>query len=197
MKFTIVRHGETLANQKMLLSGQHETPLSENGIKQAKAVAERLKHEKFNAAYSSDLSRAVNTKNAILEFHPETPRQQHAKLRERSFGLYEGKEVALHFAKLKESGELLWEFTPPEGENLINVQGRAAHFLESIQHHSDDAHILIVGHFSINKALLQLILGWPWERWEGLVQGNTCVNVVEIKNGEAIAHLLNCTKHLT
>jgi broad specificity phosphatase PhoE len=38
MKFTIVRHGETLANQKMLLSGQHETPLSENGIKQAKAV---------------------------------------------------------------------------------------------------------------------------------------------------------------
>lgn len=195
MKFTIVRHGETLANQKMLLSGQHETPLSDNGHKQAQAVAERLKHEKFSAAYSSDLSRAVNTKNAILQFHPEIPRKQNGQLRERSFGIFEGKEVALHFTNLKESGQEVWEFLPPEGETLIHVKARAKNFLDSLEH-DDDAHILIVGHFSINKALLHQILGWPWEQWEELVQGNTCVNIVETKNGEAIAHLLNCTKHL-
>jgi broad specificity phosphatase PhoE len=195
MKFTIVRHGETLANQKMLLSGQHETPLSENGLLQAQAVAERLKDEKFTAAYSSDLSRAVNTKNAILQFHPEILKQQHGHLRERSFGIFEGKEVALHFTKLKESGQEVWEFLPPEGESLIHVKARAKSFLESLRH-PDDSHILIVGHFTINKVLLHEILGWPWQQWEDLVQGNTCVNVVEIKNGEAIAHLLNCTKHL-
>lgn len=196
MKFTIVRHGETLANQKMLLSGQHETPLSENGLKQAEAVAARLQHEVFTAAYSSDLSRAVKTKEAILQYHPQVARQQSPDLRERSFGTFEGKEVALHFAELKESGLPVWEFTPPHGENLKDVSVRAKRFIDSLNH-TEDAHILIVGHFSINKALLHQLMGWPWEQWEQVIQGNTCVNIIEVRNGEATAHLLNCTKHLS
>jgi broad specificity phosphatase PhoE len=62
---------------------------------------------------------------------------------------------------------------------------------------NDDDHILIVGHFSLNKALIFQLLGWPLNRWEEVSQDNTCVNSIE-KNGEQLVHYsLNCTRHLT
>ncbi len=195
MKFTIVRHGETIANQHVLLSGHKDTPLTARGMEQAKKVATRLRTESFTAAYSSDLSRAYQTKEAILEYHRDVPKQRTALLRERSFGDFEEKPVSLHFSTLKDSGLPLWQFTPPNGENLVAVQQRAAHFLDSLSH-NNDAHILIVGHFSINKTLIHTLMGWDWDRWETLIQGNTCVNIIETNASAPLAHLLNCTKHL-
>lgn len=195
MKFTIVRHGETVANQHVLLSGHKDTPLTERGIDQARKVAERLRGEKFTAAYSSDLSRAYLTKEAILGFHPTVPRQRTALLRERSFGEFEEQPVNMHFSRLKDSGLPLWQFAPPKGETLVDVKQRATNFLESLAH-GEDAHILIVGHFTINKTLINALMGWDWDRWETLIQGNTCVNILERTGGIGTVQLLNCTKHL-
>jgi phosphoserine phosphatase len=195
MKFTIIRHGETVANTKLLLSGHRDTPLTENGLKQAHRVAERLKAERFTAAYSSDLSRAINTRDTILQHHNYLKGESLPLLRERSFGEFEEQAIATHFSALKNSGLPLWEFTPPQGESLIQVQQRATQFISSLTKDSN-SHLLIVGHFSINKAIINCLLGLELQRWEELMQGNTCVNIIEIKDGAPIAHLLNCTKHL-
>jgi probable phosphoglycerate mutase len=74
MKLYLVRHGESLANKE----GFHhtpETPLSEDGIKQAKTVAERLKNIEIDFIYSSPQKRARQTaeiiskqKNLPIEF---------------------------------------------------------------------------------------------------------------------------------
>lgn len=55
----IVRHGETEANRQRIIQGQLDTKLNEAGIEQAKMTASALEKVPFEAAYTSDLSRAV------------------------------------------------------------------------------------------------------------------------------------------
>ena len=58
MKLILVRHGETNENKNKIVQGFLNTTLSKIGIQQAKKVANRLKDEKIDFAYSSDLDRA-------------------------------------------------------------------------------------------------------------------------------------------
>ena len=60
-QFVVARHGETLWNRRGLQQGQADSPLSEPGIRQAEAIAEALADRAFDALYSSDLGRAVQT----------------------------------------------------------------------------------------------------------------------------------------
>ena len=47
-------------NRSKIIQGQLDTPLNSMGIEQAKMTSEALREVKFDAAYSSDLSRALN-----------------------------------------------------------------------------------------------------------------------------------------
>lgn len=59
-----IRHGESEGNKKNI--HQHaETPLSDKGIKQAEALAERLKNVHFDLIYSSTSNRAFQTAEII------------------------------------------------------------------------------------------------------------------------------------
>ena len=61
MRLILVRHGETNENKNKVVQGFLNTTLSKIGIQQAKKVANRLKDEKIDFAYSSDLDRAKQT----------------------------------------------------------------------------------------------------------------------------------------
>ena len=63
----IVRHGQTQWNLKLIRQGHLDSPLTEKGIAQAKALGERLAREAFTALYSSDLGRAVQTAQMVAE----------------------------------------------------------------------------------------------------------------------------------
>jgi len=56
-RLIFVRHGETEENKAKIVQGQKHGKLSEEGLEQAKKVAERLKDEKIDFIYSSDLDR--------------------------------------------------------------------------------------------------------------------------------------------
>jgi len=58
----LIRHGETdWNNKRRLQGGLSDTPLNENGLRQTRNLALRLKDEKLSAIYSSPLSRAKVT----------------------------------------------------------------------------------------------------------------------------------------
>jgi len=65
MSFTthvvIIRHGQSQGNAEGRFGGHTDTPLSPRGRRQATATARALASEKFNAIYSSDLPRAIET----------------------------------------------------------------------------------------------------------------------------------------
>lgn len=63
--FYIVRHGTTVANEKGIIQGQIDTPLSKKGKNEIKQLAQKLQHIRFDAIYSSDLGRAFITEFII------------------------------------------------------------------------------------------------------------------------------------
>lgn len=88
--FYIVRHGETEFNTKQILSGHSDSPLTQNGINQAKEAANRLKDIHFDDVFSSDLLRARRTAE-IITLEKKLAVKVTQVLRERNFGDYEGK----------------------------------------------------------------------------------------------------------
>ena len=69
MKIFTVRHGQTNWNIERRLQGHTDTPLNAEGLAQAEKVAKRLSSEKVDAIYTSDLSRAFKTAEAINQHH--------------------------------------------------------------------------------------------------------------------------------
>jgi probable phosphoglycerate mutase len=85
----LIRHGETAWNAEHRIQGQLDIPLSPLGVLQSARLAECLANEPIDAVYSSGQSRAWLTAAPLaarlgLELIAEP------RLRERSFGIFEG-----------------------------------------------------------------------------------------------------------
>ena len=85
----LIRHGETAWNAERRLQGHLDIPLNGEGMRQAASLARALVDERFDAIFSSDLSRANLTAQAVADLHG-MPVHQDPALRERCFGAFEG-----------------------------------------------------------------------------------------------------------
>jgi 2,3-bisphosphoglycerate-dependent phosphoglycerate mutase len=88
-----VRHGETAWNVEARLQGQLDVALNENGLAQARRLAEALADDAPDAIVSSDLSRARDTALAVAErcgLRVDTD----PGLRERHFGIFQSHSYA-------------------------------------------------------------------------------------------------------
>lgn len=61
MEIYLLRHGTSIANERQLVCGASDYPLSINGLKQAKNICAHLADVSFSRIYTSPLSRARNT----------------------------------------------------------------------------------------------------------------------------------------
>ncbi|XP_053909911.1 LOW QUALITY PROTEIN: fructose-2,6-bisphosphatase TIGAR [Cuculus canorus] len=131
---TVVRHGETRYNKDKILQGQGvDEPLSATGFRQADAAGSFLSNVKFTHVFSSDLLRAKQTAAAILgknKFCKDLEIKYDARLRERKYGVAEGRPLTDLKAMAKAAGEQCPSFTPSGGETLDEVKERARDFFE-------------------------------------------------------------------
>lgn len=89
----VVRHGQTYYNIYNKLQGWSNSPLTDQGIKDAQAAGKRLATIKFVAAYCSDTTRAQQTVQTILNLNQVgSVKQAQATpfFREEFYGYYEG-----------------------------------------------------------------------------------------------------------
>lgn len=163
--WVFLRHGESEANKARQFSGHQDVALTELGRHQANTAGTALRaildHQRLWCAYSSDLQRARHTAQLALNAASITvPLNEHAALRERCLGAWEGQ--AIDAIRNSEEGKKLisWEGHAPGGESLADVAKRAVELLSGI--HAEGP-VLIVGHGGLIRALLGLLDGTPLE----------------------------------
>jgi len=153
MHVYFVRHGESTANVENILSTQDPLlhPLTERGRTQAREVGARLAGVRLDAAYSSDLLRAVQTTELILDGR-ELPVQVTPQLREHNVGELEGRSDEAAWKELSTWYEawMRGDLTagPARGENYTDLNRRFLDFTRGLadRHAEPDAGILVVAH---------------------------------------------------
>ncbi|WP_338846736.1 histidine phosphatase family protein [Massilia sp. W12] len=89
----LIRHGETAWNAERRLQGHIDIPLNQAGEQQAQLLGQALQHEKIDAIIASDLLRARQTAQALLQSRSDAGQLSlriDPDLRERCFGGFEG-----------------------------------------------------------------------------------------------------------
>ena len=146
----LVRHGETYDNAGHIMQGQTPGQLNENGMAQARLLAEKMAGTAIDAFVSSDLKRSYDTCVIIAEPHGKevvtTP-----LLRERDWGDFTGKYIP----DLKDKP---W---PPNVESMAMLRQRAGDFLAFIRDHYPNQTVLAVGHGIINKVIQAVFYDKP------------------------------------
>ena len=158
-----IRHGETAWNVDTRLQGHTDIGLNERGQWQARRVALALAEEPIDAIYSSDLSRAHATAEAIAQRNNQLTHKAvptHAGLRERGFGTFEGQTYAQIATNFPEESER-WRsrdphFAPPGGESLLQLRERIANTVAELAGRHIRQQIVIVAHGGVMDALYRL-----------------------------------------
>lgn len=146
---TFIRHGQTDWNAQGIIQGTSNVPLNNKGIEQAKQKAPLLKHELFDHAYSSPLSRAKKTMDILLqENNVSLDIITDDRLKERTFGTVEGHHVNL-FRNLVSQG-----ITATGYEKNEILEARVFDFMVDIKDKHRTQNIIITAHSHVLKAAL-------------------------------------------
>lgn len=100
-----VRHGETYFNSYGRMQGWSNTPLTDHGKEDVRRCGRGLADTKFNAVYTSDLSRTQETATIILEENGQLETMnmiQMPEFREVFFGSMEGMYGSEAYDKVRE-----------------------------------------------------------------------------------------------
>lgn len=197
MKLILVRHGETFANLNNISQGHLDSKLTQKGINQTKKVAQRLKNEKIDIAYSSDLSRLLDTCTEILKFHPKTKLIISQELREQNKGIWEGKDRKDRDEAMKKEGFTWYNWKPENGESLMEMGENVILFLKKEILKNKNKTVLIVSRGGPISILLAYLHKDNLKNYRDyLPRINTAVTEIEFKNNKSTFHTLNCTNHL-
>lgn len=167
------RHGETEANREKRYSGRRDTPLTDKGRGQARAVGEILKRKVGMrpqlAFVSSPLRRARTTMEIIRESLglPPGGYTTDKRIEEIDLGLWDqrtdAEARALDPALFDARGADKWHVHVPGGENYAEVAARAADWAQSLA-----ADTFAVSHGALTRILRGLLLGLNWQAMSSL-----------------------------
>jgi broad specificity phosphatase PhoE len=154
-RVVLLRHGETTWNELGIVQGQlDDARLSSVGRSQAAAVAETLRGHSFQWIVTSDLTRARETA-AIVDDALGLEIAVAPALRERSYGVYEGRplsELPSSASGVRDGRVVDSSARPDYGESLDDLYARCATFIESLRAAGRDR-LLLVTHGGTIRAL--------------------------------------------
>lgn len=160
----LVRHGETDWNRDGRWQGHSDTHLNDVGREQASRLASEL--DGVDVVYSSDLARARETAE-ILAARLELPVHVDPRLRERSFGSWEGRtgpEIEATFA----GAHARWLAGEGPGaddaEPFADFAARVQAFLAEVVERHPDETVLVVSHGGSIRVIHALAQGLDYVR---------------------------------
>lgn len=209
VKIILMRHAQTYLNKYERMQGWSNAPLTQDGIKDCHASGKGLANVKFDAVYTSDLKRTIDTAKIILSENaasknvPLTPMHE---FREVFFGSFEGLPIVDVWPKAIEMAghddaskkKLLDAMhsldTSEDSENYMMFWSRIYSGLQKIiDTHRDTNHtILVVSHGLALNIMLSTIV--PDYEFKGHLL-NASVTEVVYGNGKFTVNRFNDTSH--
>jgi len=183
-RLCLVRHGETAWNAEHRVQGQLDVPLSETGLAQAQAAARVLARERFDAIYSSDLSRARQTAEATASRLGQEVLIE-KDLRERHYGIFQHltyAEVRLRFPedyRRFESRDPAYDFRT--GESLQDFSARSIRIFSAIAERHPGQHVLVFTHGGVLDKLYRHVTGLPLGAERDFGIPNAGLNRIELQ----------------
>lgn len=185
----LVRHGITDWNLQWRAQGHTDIPLNEEGRKQAERLARRMIGESWDAVYSSDLIRALETARKAVEGRGIEVRTD-VRLREIHLGQIEGTTEEDRVSKWGAD----WKTLDLGAEPRESVADRGVQAIEEMAARHPGSRILIVSHGGLIVQTIKRLA--PFADTASYI-GNTSVTLMR-KGGDGTweCELYNCTKHL-
>ena len=195
----LIRHGETAWNRGQIFRGAYDVPLNDNGRAQARQLATAAAWRQIDAAYTSPLSRAVETAQLVLAPHGLAAKV-HAGLTDFNYGQWTGLQDDAVAEKWPEE-HARWGAAPhtlrvPGGDTLAQVFDQAFAGLEQIAREHDGQTVALFAHRVVNKLLVLGVLGLALERFPLIRQDNCSLNQFERTDKGYVIVCLNDTSHL-
>ncbi len=182
VRITAVRHGETAWNVDTRIQGQMDIGLNAYGQWQAQQLGAALAEHGLNHIYTSDLARAHHTALAIAGHAGIAPEAValHAGLRERAFGVFEGRTHAEIEAQWPQDAQR-WrqrvpDWAPQGGESPLQLRQRVAHTVAQIAARHPGEHIALVAHGGVLDMLYRLATGQEVNAVRTWELGNCAIN---------------------
>lgn len=154
----IVRHGRTEWNEKHIIQGHSDSPLTDDGKLQVEKLSEKLKDIKFDYIFSSDLGRALQTAE-IINKERKLAIKATELLRERNYGDLEGTPSS----NFKEWDELIQEMSDEEhykfkykgtNESDEEINTRFITFIREMAIVDPGKTVLVVSHGGFMRAII-------------------------------------------
>lgn len=164
-KLILLRHLESQWNKENRFTGWTDVSLSEEGIKSAKEVAEKLAIFPIDKVYTSPLIRNKKTVVLILENlnKKELPVVINKALDERNYGKLQGlnkEAVKIQFGeKQVRLWRRSWDVAPPGGESLKDVYQRAVPFFKKYVEKDlqEGKNVLVVASHNSLRAIVKYV----------------------------------------
>ena len=196
----IVRHGETEWNLKLIRQGHLDSPLTDRGMAQAKALALRLAQEKFTTLYSSDLGRAVQTAQEIANVAGHSI-ITNPRLRERHLGIFQGlsgTEIQTRFPEEYKCHRTLGAtYVIPDGESVEQQVVRNIECLNELALKHLGETIVVVTHGGVLSGLFRHTFSIPFTAPRRFDFTNAGLNVFAYEDGNWFLQVWGDVSHLS
>ena len=198
----LTRHGHVEGIHPPRFRGRTELPLTGLGRTQSKAVARRIAEAWTpGMVYTSPMGRCRETGREIAEACG-IESEAIDGLNDIDYGAWQWRthdEVEAEVPELYAA----WHATPhlvrfPGGESLQELIARAADALRLVieRHAGESETVVLVGHDSVNRALLLQLLDQPLSAYWKIAQAPCTLNEIEIAGRRLRALRINETSHL-
>jgi broad specificity phosphatase PhoE len=199
-KLLLTRHGHIDGIRPKRFRGRAELALTELGLRQADALAARIAAQwKPAAIHTSGMQRCVVTGQKIAQASGVTSTVL-VGLMDLDYGAW---QMRIQDEVAAEEPELfhLWHAAPhlvrfPGGESLQDLVARTSDALRLVLARHGGQTVVMVGHDSVNRALLLQFLDQPLSAYWKLAQDPCCLNEIDIEGDKVQVQRINDTSHL-
>jgi probable phosphomutase (TIGR03848 family) len=186
-RIVLLRHAHSVANEKNLLAGRTAgISLSKTGKEQAQDLIARLGNIHFDEVAISPLQRCRETIDPWLDTTGAKSRLVvDDSISEVDYGNWSGKTLASlrRKAQWKVVQDFPSQMTFPEGESLLEMQGRALSGFYRLNAAKGKGPRLLVSHGDVIKSIVAHCLGMHLDQFQRLVIEPASLTIIDTDSG--------------